>query len=368
MEIKIVNNKRDLRRFINLPARIHAGHQNWVPPLYQDDWKYFSVEQNKQAVDSDTIRLLALDGDRVVGRIMGIISHRVNRTQNQRGARFTALESTRDEEVVRSLIGYIEHWARGHGQEFLLGPKGFSNVDPVGLMVEGYENEPTLSTTFNFPYLVNYLQTMGFVKHIDYVAYKIPIEIPHFYHRIHQRIKRRAAYQLLEFASRRELKPHIVAVFELMNETYRHLDGYVPLDHAEMHSMARRFLPLLDPRFIKAVLRDGEIVAFVLGIPNLNAGIRKAGGRLFPTGIFHILRARANSPQLDLLLGAVREDMRGRGLDVLMGMAMYKSAQVYGFDHIDSHLELETNTKVRAEMERVGGEIYKRYRIFRKEL
>ncbi len=333
-----------------------------------DEWRYFDPEKNTAMKECEIIRLIAVKEGRDVGRVMGIINHRSNQFRNEMNGRFAYLESTDEPEVVSGLLDYVEEWARGKGMDCLIGPKGFTNQDPEGFMIEGFDEEPTLSTYVNFEYLISHLESSGYTKHVDYVAYKIPMEIPAFYEKIYQRILRRNDFKLLEFTTRKTLQPHIVPVFELMNETYRHLDGYQPLTRPEMEQLAQRFLPLIDPRFVKIVTNDNQVVAFILGIPNLSTGLRKARGHIFPFGIFYIKQAARKSRQLDLLLGAISESYRGRGLDVLMGTAMYRTAIAAGFDFIDSHLELETNTKVRAEMERAGGEIYKRYRIFKKKL
>ena len=153
-----------------------------------------------------------------------------------------------------------------------------------------------------------------------------------------------------------------------MNETFDGIYGYSPLDREEMEGLAKKYLPLLDTRFVKAVTKDGQVVAFMVAMPDLYEGIVKAKGHLFPFGFVHILRALKRAKQLDLLLGGIKEEYRGRGVDTLLGATMFRSAIAGGFEHIDSHHELETNTKIRAEMEHQGGEVYKRYRIFQKAL
>ncbi len=368
MELLTVNTKIELERFIKLPFDLHREHPQWVPPFLADDRLYFDPDKSRGMEGCDIIRLIATRNGRDVGRILGLINHRSNEFRGDNNARFAFFESTDDIEIAQGLLRAVEDWAREHGVKYLLGPKGFTNQEPVGYMVDGFEHEPTLSTYTNFAYLPRLLEKAGYEKYVDYVVYKIPMEIPPFYEKIYQRIMGRNEFQLLEFSGRKTLKKYIVPVFELMNETYRHLDGYQPLTEPEMHQLAQRFLPLIDPRFIKVVLREGEVAAFILGIPNMAPGLRKAGGKLLPFGIFQIKKAARNSKQLDLLLGAIAEKYRGRGLDVLMGTATYRTALAAGFERIDSHLELENNTRVRAEMERAGGEIYKRYRIFKKEL
>ena len=155
-----------------------------------------------------------------------------------------------------------------------------------------------------------------------------------------------------------------------MNECYTGSDiyGFAPLEEKEMDDLAKRYMPVLNPRFIKVVAKGDEPVAFVIGIPDMTAGIQKARGHIFPFGFIHILRAAKKTKQLDLLLGAVKENYRGQGLDVFMGTRMMQSAQKAGMEIMDSHHEMETNVKVRAEMERMGGKVYKRFRVYQKAL
>jgi hypothetical protein len=252
----------------------------------------------------------------------------------------------------------------------IIGPMGFTDLDPEGFLVEGFQHEPTIATYYNFEYIIRFLESKGYAKEVDYVVYevKVPDQIPALYQKVSERLSTRRGFQLVEFTKRKEMKPYVHEIINLMNETYRDLYGYVPLDKEEAADVAKRYLPVLDPRFVKMVRADNQTVAFILGIPNMNEGIRKAKGRLFPFGIFQIMLAAKRSKQLDLLLGAIKQEYRGRGLDVLMGAAMMRSAMDAGFQCIDSHHEMETNTSIRAEMERVGGQVYKRFRIFQKDL
>jgi hypothetical protein len=216
------------------------------------------------------------------------------------------------------------------------------------------------------------LESAGYSKDIDYVVYKIDISkgLPEFYEKIFNRINRRKTFDIINFEKKKEMKPWIKPILGLMNECYMesNIYGYAPLSEKEMEELARRYWTILDQRFIKVVLKDGEVVAFIIGIPDMTVGIQRARGHILPFGIFKILRAAKKTKQLDLLLGAVKEPYRGMGIDVLMGFAMIASAHKAGMQMIDTHHEMESNLKVRAEMERAGGQIYKKYRVFQKEL
>jgi len=374
MDVKIreVSGKRDLRKFIYLPEKIHSEHKNWVPPIYMDEWNYFSAKKNRAYTYCDTVLCLAYKGQKLVGRVMGIINKRYNEYRNEKTARFGYLESWKDREVIKALLDYVESWARKKGMERIIGPYGFTDQDPEGFLIEGFESSVTFPNYYNFKWMPGFIEERGYDKDIDYVVYKIdvPDEIPEFYKKIHKRIERKGGFEVLEFRKRKELKPWIKPVLSLMNECYSktNIYGYTPLDEDEMESLAKKFLPLLNPKFIKGVLHKNKVVAFVVGMPNPAQGIKKAKGRLFPFGFIKILREIKKTKQLDLLLGGVKEEYRGRGLDVLMGIHMLMSAKEEEMEVMDTHHEMESNLKVRAEMEKMGGEIYKRFRIYQKSL
>lgn len=372
VEIKPVSSRRDLKTFIYLPEKIHQGHRNWVPPIYMDERKYFDPKKNKAFSYCDTIRLLAFRQGKAVGRIMGIINHRYNEYRQEKAARFGYLETWQDKEVVAALLGAVEDWARQRGMTKIVGPYGFTDQDPEGFLIEGFESRATIATYYNFEWMPKIIEELGYTKDIDYFVYKVmvPDEIPDFYQKIFQRVLKKGGFQVIEFRKKREIKPWIKPVLHLMNECYSQTEiyGYTPLDEEEMEALAKRYLPILDPRFIKLVVKEGEVVAFIVGIPDMTEGIKKARGRLFPFGFIHILRAAKKTEQLDLLLGAIKEPFRGKGLDVLMGVKMVESAKEAGFKVIDSHHEMETNVRVRAEMERMGGKVYKKFRVYQKQL
>jgi GNAT superfamily N-acetyltransferase len=372
IDIREVRTRRDLKAFIYLPEKIHKGHRNWVPPIYMDEWKYFDPQKNKAFGYCQTILLLAFREGRVVGRIMGIINTRFNEYRNEKLGRFGFLETWEDKEVVHALLERVEEWTRRLGMTRIVGPYGFSDQDPEGFLIEGFEHRATIATYYNYEWLPRLVENEGYTKDIDYVVYKldVPKELPAFYKKIFERTARKGIFRVVEFRKRREFKPWIRPILRLMNECYTgsEIYGFAPLDEKEMDDLAKRYMPVLDPRFVKVVAKDDEPAAFVVGIPDMTAGIQKARGRLFPFGFIHILRAAKKTKQLDLLLGAVKEKYRGQGLDVYMGTRMIQSAQEAGMEIMDSHHEMETNVRVRAEMEKMGGQIYKRFRVLKKDL
>lgn len=367
-----VQTRRDLKTFIYLPAKIHKNHTNWVPPIYMDEWTFFNPKKNEAFSHAETVLLLAEKEGEIVGRIMGIINQLYNETHNILEGRFCFLETYDDFEVARTLVSAVEEWSLAKGMVSLVGPVGFSDKDPQGMMIEGFEEPVVIATNCNFPYMVDFMNQMEYTKKVDLVVYKVkvPEVIPEIYKRINERILiNNPEIKVVSFNSKRKIIPYIKPILDLVNETFKDIYGFAPLSDKEKSEFASRYLPVLDPRFLKVIEKGKrEVIAFVLGMPDISEGIKKCKGHVLPFGIFQILLAQKRTKQLDLLLGAVHPDYRDMGLNAVMGLNMIQEAQKRKIEYLDSHLELENNLKMRAENERLGGVVYKRFRVFEKPL
>jgi len=370
LDIREVKTRRDLRTFIQLPFAIHQDHSRWVPPLYTEEWKFFQPATNLACAYSDTMLALAERDGQPVGRIMGIINHRYNAAKGEQRARFACLECWNEEEIAHRLLDSVEGWARQRQMSAIIGPMGFTDQDPQGFIIEGFEHEPSIGTYCNLPYLPALVESCGYVKDMDYAVYRVdlPAKVPDFYRTIAERASRKKVCRVLEITRRSQIRSRITPILELMNACFAELYGYHALDEREMIELGRRFLPVLDPRFVKVAVSGDEIVGFNIVMPNLAEGFRRAKGRLFPFGILHILRAGRRTKQLDSLVGGIRSEFRGKGVDAMLGCATMAAAIGAGFEFVDTHHELEDNHKVRGEMEKLGGQVYKRFRIYRKPL
>lgn len=370
VELKVVESKKDLRKFIHLPATIHKDHLNWLPPIYLDEWAFFDPNKNKAFSYSDTILLIAYLEGVAVGRIMGIINRKYNEIHQEKFARFGYLECVNNPEVSHALIEFIENWAREKGMTKVIGPYGFSDKDPQGLMIEGFEYQPVIAAPCNEPYMVDLVMLEGYSKEVDCLMFRFEItkQLPEIYNRIHRRCINNTEYFVLEVTRKRDLKPYIVPILRMMNETYSEIYGFVPMDEPEMIEFAKRYMPIINPRFVKIVLHHGEVVAFIIGLPNLTRGIQRSKGYLFPLGLAHIIWASRATRQLDLMLGGVKPNHRGRGLEICMGLKLIKSAMEANYNTFEIHLVLETNQKMLAEMDKAGAQAHKRFRVFYKNL
>jgi hypothetical protein len=372
IEIKEVISKKDLKTFIYLPEAIHAGHQNWLHPLYMDEWKFFSAKKNSLFEHNDTILLLAFEGNKPVGRIMGIVPHHYNQKHNLKSARFAYFECYQDSRVFDSLIEYIENWAKKRNCNEVVGPMGFSDKEPQGFVIKGFDSETMLVTNCTFPFMVDFIESNGYKPHVDLCQYELPLKenMIDRYKIFAQRVESQNSINIHEFSSTRSVRPFVVPVFDLINKTYLDIYGFSPLTAKEANEFSNRFLPLLDPRLIKIITNNNkEVIAFIISMPDLSKGIKKAKGRILPFGWIPILRSGKKTERLVLILGAIAEDLRNKGLDAVLAHRLLKSAIQRGFTTIDSHLIMKDNFKMRQEIERHENyRLYKEYRIFRKEI
>lgn len=366
-----VENRRSFQAFISLPHKLHASEENWMPTLIADDKAYFDPKSNHQFDACDTLMALAYDeGGNIVGRIMGIIHHTYNAIRQERKARFGYFDAINSQEVAHALICFVEQWAKEKGADTLIGPYGFSDKDVQGLLIDGFDKKPLIDSACNPPYIVKLIERENFLKEVDCYTYKfgVDIQFPDLYHKIYERALLQQDIQLLHFKSRGALKKYITPVLELVNRTYDHLYGFVPMTDTEIEELGKRYLPILDPRFVKVITKANHVVAFIVGIPNLTKGIQRTGGKLFPLGIFKLLWEIHKSKQVDLMLGAVDRSLQGHGLEVVLGLSLIEACKKAGMQDIETHLILETNVKMRAEMERLNIPIYKRFRVYQKKI
>lgn len=368
--VKEVITRRELRKFIYLPSRVHKDEPGWLPPIYNDEWLLFNKNKNRSYQYADTVFYLAYKNNKPVGRIMGLINNRYNAIKNEKHGRFCFMECYNDREVVHALLKQVEEWVISRGMIKIVGPLGFSDKDPQGFQIEGFEYPYLFTAATNSPYLPVMMETEGYFKEVDLVNYNIPMpdQLPPLYMKAYERFSRNGEFEVIEFSSKKEIKPYIIPILELMNQTFSDIYGFVPLNDPEKEEFANRYLPILDPEFVKVVKADSEYIGFVIALPDMTPGIISAKGRLFPFGIFKILREMKKSKKMMLMLGGIRMDCRGKGIDVLMAIKMHNSAKKNNMTLIDSHLILENNTRMRAECERLDGKIVKKFRIYQKLL
>lgn len=372
IEIRLVRSRTDSEAYIRLPFHIYSKWKEYVPPLLKDERRFHDPKHNGALLNSETIRFLAFLDGQVVGRVMGIINHGYNLDHDVQDVRFFQFDCIENEQVSEKLLGSVIEWGRSMGMKRIIGPFGFSEKDPQGIQIEGSKVAPVIASASNPSYIKKMIEDVGFTRFKDCVSYviDIPKKLPHAYQKICERLINGNNYEIIAVKKRSDLKPHFKDVLLLLNEGYENIYGFVPLSDEDIQHLADEYLDFIDPRFVKFIRKtnDLEIIAFVLAMPNLAEGFRKANGRLFPVGFIHLLRSLKSSKKLDLLLGSVHPKHQGKGLTALLAVALMDEASKAGMVQLDSHLILEENKLMCAEMTRIGASITKRYRIYQMTL
>lgn len=372
IQIREVKSASDLKTFIYLPEKIHQDHTNWVHPLYMDEEKFFNSEKNPAFKSNTTILALAFENEKPIGRIMGIIPLEFNNLHHTKTTRFSYLECYKNQNVFNELLQFIENWAKNFGCNQIIGPMGFSDKEPQGFLTKGFTEPHMMVTNHSFPFMVDFISEKGYRPYVELCQYEVPLnkELPVKYEKFADRVIRQLDIQVLEFKTTKQIKQYIKPIFNLINKTYTDIYGFTKISEEEAEEFANRFLPLLNPKLIKIITnKQNEVIAFVIAMPNINEGIKKAKGRLLPLGWFHIYQSMKKSKRLVLLLGSVRNDMQNKGLDAVLAIKLISSALELDLQEMDSHLIMRENVKMRGIIERIDkNRMYKEYTIFSKFL
>jgi hypothetical protein len=365
-----VSTKKEFKEFIYLPEKIHRGHKEWLPPLYMDEKVFFNPQKNHSFNVCDHRLVLAYRDGVAVGRIMGIINKQYNEMAGVKNARFGFIETYNDQEVAHALISEIEKWGREKGMTKIVGPFGFSDREPQGLLIEGFEYEPVIDSACNFEYMPKLVEAEGYTKELDCVIYRYPLSgpPPEVMQKIFDRITSRKDLEFIEFKSKRQVKPWIVPIFRAMNESFSNIYGFAPMDETEMKEMAKKYLPVIDLEFVSIVVKDGTVISFIISMPNMYKGLQKAKGRLFPFGLFHILRAMKTAKSVNLMLGGVIPEYQKQGLNIYLSISTIKAAMRRGMTSVDTHVVMEENDDMSNEFKRYGAFMIKKFRVYQKPL
>ena len=372
--ISVVSSHAELKTFVKFPWQLYRGSSCWVPPLLRDELDTLSPGRNPAFEKAEARLFLARRDGKLVGRVAGILSHAANEKYGTKNLRFGWFDAIDDAEVATALLDAVSLYAKEKGLTSLTGPHGFTDLDPEGCLVEGFDELATISVIYNHPYYAKLIEGYGFAKEVDYVEFQAlspeGTTIPEKMTKISAWAQKRNKFTLVRYSSIRTLrKERARELFDLLDETFEELYGTIPLTQKQKDYYIGRYVPFANPEFIKiAVNEANEMVGFMLAIPSLARAFQKANGHLFPFGLIHILRALKTYDTLDFLMAGVKKDLRGKGIDLMMTLDVFRSALAHGVHFAESNPELETNSKIQGEWKVVNRRQHKRRRIYRKSI
>jgi len=371
VEIREVTTRCDLKRFISYPHLLYKGNPYWVPGLLSDELNTLSREKNPAFEFSQARYWLAYKEGRIAGRVAAILSEGHRQRWNQAYMRFGWIDFEDDPAISAALLNEVEKWARATGRTAVHGPLGFSDMDHAGMLVEGFDELGTLATIYNHPYYPQHLEKLGYEKDTDWVEYEIIIPNPPEPRiaKVADIILRREKLILLDLKTKQEVLPYTREIFELINEGYRNLYGFIPLNDRQIEAYTKQYFDFIRPEFVPIVLNaEGRMVAFGITMPSLSRAMQKAGGRLFPFGFLHILRAMKKNDRGDLYLVVVKPEYQGKGINALLINRVNEVFNRVGIRVVESNPELETNHLVQGQWKYFEKRQHKRRRCYIKHL
>lgn len=349
IEIAEVNSARELRAFIRFPHTLYRDHPCWVPPIFPDEWNTLSPRRNPACGYCRARLFIARRNGKAVGRVAAILNNRYIEKWKKKLLRFGWIDFIDDPEVSGALLGAVEEWARELGMEGVHGPLGFTDLDPEGMLVEGFDEEGTLPMIYNHPWYPRHLEALGYRKDADWLQFEItvPRQIGPKFTRLKELVMQRYDLRLLAPSNKKELLPYAHGIFDVMNSAYAHLYGVVELDELQIRVYIKQYFGLVNPDFIKLILdtRD-EVIAFAVAIPRLSAVLRKHRGRLFPFGALHILHTLRHPKELVFYLVGVRPDYQVKGVNAILMSELYRECIEYGIKTVQTCGELEDNSNI----------------------
>lgn len=370
--IKEVQSKSDLKKFVKFLYKLYNDCPQFVPPLIFDEMRTLLPEKNPAFEYCDAKLWLAYDGDRIVGRIAGIINNKYIKLWNKKAVRFGWVDFIDDINVSDLLFKTVIDWAKEKDIEYIHGPLGFTDFDYEGMLIEGFNETGTLATIYNYPYYPKHLERMGFEKEVDWVEYEIavPDKIPEKVERLAEVIKKRLNIRSLEVKSTKEYLPYGNEIFKMFNDAYKNLFGFVPLTDKQINNYVKQYFSFVLKDYVTLLVdSNNKIAGIVIGMPSLTKALQKSKGRLLPFGIFHLKKALSvKNKYVDLYLGAIRPDMQGKGTDALIISELTRSCIKNKIISAESNIELETNTLVQAHWKHFNSRQHKRRRCFIKKI
>lgn len=374
MNVKIeeVVDKKAIKSFIDFPHDLYKDAENYVPELYIAQYETLSRKKNPFFEHSDAKLFLAKRDGKVVGRIAAVVNNNYNAYHNSNVGFFGFFDTIDDRDVSTRLFDQAIDWLKPYNFDQIIGPTNFTTNDPSGMLVEGFELPPQVMMTYNFPYYQDHVEAYGFTKEMDLFAYKIPTKTASdksikMYHLLEERLGRKNI--TLRHINLRNFKQEVELIKTIYNRAWEKNWGFVPSTDNEFNHLAEGLKMVASEKYAFIVEHDGKPIAFLLAIPNINEiTINIKRGRLFPTGIFKLLMGKGKEKTVRVATLGVIEDYRKLGIEGLLYAKIILAARENNLDYGEASWILESNDLMVKGIEKLNGELYKRYRLYSKKI
>ena len=361
---------RQIKLWLDLPFRLYRDTPQWVPPMAADARLVFDRQRHPYYEHSEAAFFLAMQDGRAVGRIAALENRNYNAFHNQKVAFFYLFECEDDREASQALFAAASAWARERGLERIIGPKGFTTLDGMGILVKGFQHRPAMGIAYNPPYYESLVLAAGFEPFDDDVSGYIPREmrLPARVHELAARVRQRRGLRVPCFTSKSQLRAMLPVVRDLYNRSLGRNFDQMPITEGELGLMAGQILPIADPRLIKLVMKGDEPIGFVLAYPDISAAIRRTRGRLWPFGWADLFLELRRTSWLNINGAGILPEYQGLGGMALLLSELENSVRASSCKHAEIVQISVNNDKMQAVMRDLGIEFYKEHRVYQRAL
>ncbi|WP_452220737.1 GTP cyclohydrolase [Lacinutrix salivirga] len=369
--IKEVKNKKDLKAFVTFPFSLYKDSKYWVPPIIKQEIETFNKDKNPIFNDAEARFFLAYKNDKLVGRIAAIINWLEVKKQNQKKMRFGWFDFIDDLEVSKALLNQVETIGKAHQLEYSEGPVGFSNLDKVGVMTEGFDQIANMITWYNHAYYVNHYEAHGFTVEKSYSESKFPFKNvkPEFFKKAQELIKRRYQLTALNLTKTEEVMPYADKMFDLFNTSYASLASFVEITDIQKEFFKKKFISFVNPEYIKFVVdKEDNMVAFAIVMPRFANALQKMKGKLLPFGFLKLLKAKKESKDVVFYLIGVHPEYQNKGVHAVIFNEYYDTFKEKGIIDCYRTPELEDNEAIHKIWKHFDPVVIKRRKTFRKNI
>ncbi len=344
--IKEAVTKKEMTQFVKFPFSLYKDNQYWVPPIIADELESFDRTKNPAFESAEAYFYLAYKNNEIVGRIAAIINWGEVNDQHKKKVRFGWFDVIDDIEVTKTLLEKVYELGRKNNLEHIEGPMGFSNLDKVGLLTEGYDQIGTMITWYNNPYYVSHLEQLGYLKEKEFIEsiFSFSNVKPELFTKAQALIKKRYELTSLNFSKTKDILPYIDEMFDLFNNAYAKLSSFVAITDVQKEYFKKKYIGLINPEYIKFILdRNGKLIAFSIVMPSFSQALQKAKGKLFPFGFYHLLKARKESKDVVFYLIGIDPEYQNKGVTAIIFDEYFKTFSKKGIINCIRTPELEEN-------------------------
>jgi len=369
--VKEIHSKKDLKKFIKFPFKLYKGSKYWVPPIINQELQTFDKTKNPIFQDAEARFFLAYHNNTIVGRVAAIINWLEVNGQNQKKMRFGWFDFIDDLDVSKALLNEVEQIGKENNLDYIEGPVGFSNLDKVGVITEGFDTIAPMVTWYNHPYYVKHYEALGYSIEKSYVESSFPFENvkPEFFAKAQELIKRRYNLTALKFSKTEEVMPYADKMFDLFNESYASLSSFVKITDIQKEYFKKKFISFINPDYIKFVIdKNDELVGFAIVMPSFATALQKANGKLLPFGFKHILKAKKNSKDAIFYLIGIHPDYQNKGVHAVIFNEYYETFKALGIETCIRTPELEDNEAIQKIWKHFNPKVFRKRKTFRKNL